>query len=94
MRTRRLVLLASLKEGVVAEIVSQPLDGPRSVDVASAHWFQNARAEPFRRLSRQSQLLVDVEPEPEARGRAGQSVSRAVKRGAAALAILQRPWWP
>ena len=64
MRTRHLVMLASLKEGVVAEMVSQPLDGPRSiVDVASAHWFQNARAEAFRRLSGKNQLLVDVEPE-------------------------------
>jgi len=64
MRTRHLVLLASLKEGVVAEIASQPLDGPRAiVDVAAAHWFQNARAEAFRRLAGRNQLLVDVEPE-------------------------------
>jgi len=33
------------------------------VEVASAHWFQNARAEAFRRLSGKNQLLVDVEPE-------------------------------
>jgi uncharacterized protein (DUF58 family) len=64
MRTRHLVLLASLKEGVVAEIAAQPLDDPRAVaDVAAAHWFQNARAEAFRRLSGKNQLLVDVEPE-------------------------------
>jgi len=64
MRTRHLVLLASLKEGVVAEIAAQPLDDPRAVvDVAAAHWFQNARAEAFRRLSGKNLLLVDVEPE-------------------------------
>jgi len=64
MRTRHLVLLASLKEGVVAEIVAQPLDDNRAVvDVAAAHWFQNARAEAFRRLSGKNQLLVDVEPQ-------------------------------
>jgi uncharacterized protein (DUF58 family) len=64
MRTRHLVLLASLKEGVVAEIAAQPLDDNRAiVDVASAHWFQNARAQAFRRLSGKNQLLVDVEPE-------------------------------
>jgi uncharacterized protein (DUF58 family) len=63
MRTRHLVLLASLKEGVVAEIVAQPLDSDRAVaDVASAHWFQQARADAFRRLAGRDQLLVDVEP--------------------------------
>jgi uncharacterized protein (DUF58 family) len=64
MRTRHLVLLASLREGVVAEIAAQPLDEPRAiVDVAAAHWFQNARAEAFRRLAGRNQLLVDTEPE-------------------------------
>jgi len=64
MRTRHLVLLASLKEGVVAEIVAQPLDTDQAVvDVASAHWFQHARAEAFRRLAGRDQLLVDVEPQ-------------------------------
>jgi uncharacterized protein (DUF58 family) len=64
MRTRHLVLLASLREGVVAEIAAQPLDEPGAiVDVASAHWFQNARAAAFRRLAGKNQLLVDTEPE-------------------------------
>ena len=64
MRTRHLVLLASLKEGVVAEIAAQPMNDTRGIiDVAAAHWFQNARAEAFRRLAGKNQLLVDVEPE-------------------------------
>ena len=64
MRTRHLVLLASLKEGVVAEIVAQALDSDQAVvDVASAHWFQHARADAFRRLAGRDQLLVDVEPQ-------------------------------
>jgi len=63
MRTRHLVLLASLREGVVAEIAAQPLEEPRAIiDVAAAHWFQNARAEAFRRLAARNQLLVDTEP--------------------------------
>ena len=64
MRTRHLVLLASLKEGVVAEIMAQPLDSNEAiVNVATAHWFENARAAAFRRLAGRNQLLVDVEPE-------------------------------
>ena len=64
MRTRHLVLLASLREGVVAEIAAQPIDSSKAiVDVASAHWFQNARADAFRRLAGKNQLLVDTEPE-------------------------------
>ncbi len=63
MRTRHLVLLASLKESVVAEMVSQPLVDARAViEVASAHWFERARTEAFRRLAGRDQLLVDVEP--------------------------------
>ncbi|HEY2592633.1 MAG TPA: DUF58 domain-containing protein, partial [Chloroflexota bacterium] len=63
MCTRHLVLLASLKEGVVAEIMAQPLEDSHAIaEVASAHWFQNARTEAFRRLSGRDQLLVDVEP--------------------------------
>ena len=64
MRTRHLVLLASLKESVVAELVSQPLADARAVtEVASAHWFERSRAEAFRRLAGRDQLLVDVEPQ-------------------------------
>ena len=49
---------------MVAEIAAQPLDDHKAiVDVAAAHWFQNARAEAFRRLAGKNQLLVDVEPE-------------------------------
>jgi uncharacterized protein (DUF58 family) len=64
MRTRHLVLLASLKERVLAEIVAQPLADARAVaEVASAHWFERARSEAFMRLAGRDQLLVDVEPQ-------------------------------
>ncbi|MGN6529129.1 MAG: DUF58 domain-containing protein [Burkholderiaceae bacterium] len=63
MRTRHLVLLASLRETVVAEIAGQPLDEPRAIaEVASAHWFERSRAAGFRRLAGRDQLLIDVEP--------------------------------
>ena len=65
MRTRHLVLLASLQgrrrrrdRGAAAGRPAAP-----SSTSPSAHWFQNARAEAFRRLSGKNQLLVDVEPE-------------------------------
>jgi len=64
MRTRHLVLLASLRERVVAELMAQPLaDGQAVAEVAAAHLFERARAEAFRRLAGRDQLLVDVEPQ-------------------------------
>jgi uncharacterized protein (DUF58 family) len=64
MRTRHLVLLASLRERVVAELMAQPLaDGRAVAEVAAAHLFERARAEAFRRLAGRDQLLVDVEPQ-------------------------------
>ncbi len=64
MRTRHLVLLASLKERVVAELVAQPLSDAHAITaVASAHWFERARSDAFRRLAGRDQLLVDVEPQ-------------------------------
>jgi uncharacterized protein (DUF58 family) len=64
MRTRHLVLLASLKERVISEVMAQPLADARSItEVASAHWFERSRTEAFRRLAGRDQLLVDVEPQ-------------------------------
>jgi uncharacterized protein (DUF58 family) len=64
MRTRHLVLLASLKENVIGELVSQPLVDTQAVtEVASAHWFERARSDAFRRLAGRDQLLVDVAPQ-------------------------------
>jgi len=64
MRTRHLVLLASLKENVVGELAAQALVDVQAVtEVASAHWFERARREAFRRLAGRDQLLVDVEPQ-------------------------------
>jgi len=64
MRTRHVVLLASLKERVISELMTQPLTDARAVsEVASAHWFERSRADAFRRLAGRDQLLVDVEPQ-------------------------------
>jgi uncharacterized protein (DUF58 family) len=79
MRSRHLVLLASLREQALADLAAQPLTDAQSiVDVASAHWFDRSRAEAFRRLAGRDQFLIDVPP----RGLAAALVNRyhAVKR--------------
>ena len=64
LRTRHLVLLASLKERVVGELAEGPLDDPAQVrDAAAAHLFEQARRDAFNRLGQQALLQVDVEPQ-------------------------------
>ena len=63
LRTRHLVLLASLRERVLREIAEQPLRGDaQAIEVAGAHLFAQARADAFARLAARDALLVDVEP--------------------------------
>jgi len=63
MRTRHLVLLASLRERVLREMAEQPVNGgPQSVEVAGAHLFAQARRDAFQRMAGRDGLLVDVEP--------------------------------
>ena len=64
LRTRHLVLLASLRESVTRELISQPLTSTESaVEVASAHLFEQARRDAFNRLAAHDALMVDAEPE-------------------------------
>lgn len=66
LRTRHLVLLASLREPVVRELIEQPLAGragSAAIEVASAHLYQQSRAAAFSRLAAQDALLIDVEPQ-------------------------------
>ena len=64
LRSRHLVLLASLRERVVAELISQPLvSGDAVLDVASAHLYEQSRRDAFIRLSARDALMVDAEPE-------------------------------
>jgi len=63
LRTRHLVLLASLRERVLREIAEQPLRGDaQAIEVAGAHLFAQARSDAFARLAARDALLVDVEP--------------------------------
>jgi uncharacterized protein (DUF58 family) len=64
LRSRHLVLLASLRERVVAELAAQPLvSGEAALEVASAHLYEQARRDAFRRLAARAALLVDAAPE-------------------------------
>lgn len=63
LRTRHLVLLASLRERALAELLQTPLGtATQAAEVAAAHWFRQAREDAMRRLAAQHALLVDVEP--------------------------------
>jgi uncharacterized protein (DUF58 family) len=64
LRSRHLVLLASLRERIVGELMAQPLgSGDAAVDVASAHLYEQSRRDAFNRLAARDALMVDAEPE-------------------------------
>jgi len=64
LRQRHLVLLASLRERIVDELMAQPLGGDEAaVEIASAHLYEQARRDAFHRLADRDALLVDAEPE-------------------------------
>jgi uncharacterized protein (DUF58 family) len=64
LRSRHLVLVASLRERIVGELIAQPLaSGDRAIDVASAHLYEQSRRDAFNRLAARDRLLVDAEPE-------------------------------
>jgi uncharacterized protein (DUF58 family) len=64
LRQRHLVLLASVRERIVGELLSQPLaSGNAALEIASAHLYEQARRDAFRRLAARDALMVDAEPE-------------------------------
>ncbi len=63
LRSRHLVLVASLRERVLREIAEQPLTQQRhAVEAATAHWFAQSRRDAFARTSGRDALSIDVEP--------------------------------
>jgi uncharacterized protein (DUF58 family) len=63
LRTRHLVMVASLRERVVAQILRQPLTDTASVvEVAGAHLYLQGRQAGLARLAMAGALLVDAEP--------------------------------
>jgi uncharacterized protein (DUF58 family) len=64
LRSRHLVLVASLRERVVGELIAQPLEGGDAViEVASAHVYEQSRRDAFARLAARDRMMVDAEPE-------------------------------
>jgi len=64
LRSRHLVLLASLRERVVGELIRQPMNSGEAVlDIASAHLYEQSRRDAFVKLSARDALMVDAEPE-------------------------------
>jgi uncharacterized protein (DUF58 family) len=64
MRQRHLVLLASVRERIVGELLTRPLtSASAALDVASAHLYEQSRRDAFRRLAARDALMVDAEPE-------------------------------
>jgi hypothetical protein len=64
LRSRHLVLLASVRERVVDELLARPLaSGESTLDVASARLYEQARRDAFHRLASRDGLLVDASPE-------------------------------
>ena len=64
LRTRHLVLTASLREQVVDQLIGQDVDRfETAVEVASAHSYEQARRDAFIEISMRDALMVDAEPE-------------------------------
>jgi uncharacterized protein (DUF58 family) len=64
LRSRHLVLVASLRERIIGELIAQPLaSSDRAIDIASAHLYEQSRRDAFHRLAARDALLLDAEPE-------------------------------
>ena len=62
LRSRHLVLVASLRERIVGELINQPLVSTESaVEIAGAQLYEQARRDAFNRLADRDALLVDAE---------------------------------
>jgi uncharacterized protein (DUF58 family) len=64
LRTRHLVLTASLRERIVSQLISQPLKTQDALlEIASAHLYEQTRRDAFNRVAAHDKLMVDAEPE-------------------------------
>ena len=64
LRSKHLVMTASLRERVVRELAAQPVDTVESgIEVASAHLYDQSRRDAFDRIAARDALMVDAEPQ-------------------------------
>jgi uncharacterized protein (DUF58 family) len=64
LRSRHLVMLASLRERIAGELAAQSLSTPdAALEVAAAHLYEQSRRDAFNRLAARDALMVDAEPE-------------------------------
>jgi uncharacterized protein (DUF58 family) len=64
LRSRHLVMLASLRERIVDELIEQPVTrGDAVLDIAAAHMYEQSRRDAFNRLAARDALMVDAAPE-------------------------------
>lgn len=64
LRSRHLVMVASMRERIVGELMSQPIiNTDAAVDIASAQLYEQARRDAFNRLADRDALMVDAEPD-------------------------------
>jgi len=64
LRSRHLVLLASLRERIVRDLMMQPVTSAQAaLEVGSAHLYAHARRDAFNRLAARDALMVDAEPQ-------------------------------
>ncbi|MBY0494175.1 MAG: DUF58 domain-containing protein [Cyanobacteria bacterium] len=62
LRSRHLVLVASLRERIVGELIMQPLVSSESaIEIAGAQLYEQARRDAFNRLADRDALMVDAE---------------------------------
>jgi len=64
LRSRHLVLLASLREVVIGTLANQPLGtADAAIDVASAHLYEQSTRDAFTRLAAHDVLMLSTEPD-------------------------------
>jgi uncharacterized protein (DUF58 family) len=64
LRSRHLVMTASLRERITQDLIDQPLTSNDSaLEVAAAHLYEQARRDALNRIAARDTLIVDAEPE-------------------------------